>query len=196
MDAEQNKATAAVLQWWRALHVDIGAARAARARLRRCSGALDALLLEETHSLIKAARSAEAGSAVRDVERRLLVLATTLPLVEHQSKTPFARALGQTSDGRIPTGDEQPRLSPARFGALTRAAHARDWDRFARALRRALAILDQTPFDVARLIDDILFMKGGTLQRWTYDYWQTRAPADRSDIESSDSPANEMETTP
>src|ERR1700746_1387053 len=67
MDAEQNNATVAVLQWWRALHLDIGAARAARARLRRCSGALDALLLEETHDLIKAARSAEPGSAVRDV---------------------------------------------------------------------------------------------------------------------------------
>jgi CRISPR type I-E-associated protein CasB/Cse2 len=187
MDAEQNNATTAVLRWWRALHIDIGAARAARARLRRCSGAFDALLLEETHNLIKAARSAGAATG-RDVERRLLVLATTLPLVEYQSKISLARALGQTSDGRIPTGDERPRLSSARFGALTRAAHARDWDRFARALRRAILILGETPFDVARLIDDVLFMNRGTLQRWTYDFWQTRAPADRSDIEASDSP--------
>jgi CRISPR type I-E-associated protein CasB/Cse2 len=195
MDAEQNNATAAVLKWWRALHLDIGTARAARARLRRCSGALDALLLEETHDLIKAARSAGAGSAARDVERRLLVLATTLPLVEYQSKISFARALGQARDGRIPAGEVRQRLSPARFGALTRAAHARDWDRFARLLRRALVILDETPFDVARFVDDILFMKSGTLQRWMYDYWQTRAPGDRSDIEASDSPVNEMEAT-
>jgi hypothetical protein len=34
------------------------------------------------------------------------------------------------------------------------------------------------------------------LQRWTYEYWQTRAPADRSDIELDDSPANKMEATP
>jgi CRISPR type I-E-associated protein CasB/Cse2 len=193
MDAEQNNATAAVLRWWRALHLDIGAARAARARLRRCSGAFDALLLEETHNLIKAARSAGAA-ARRDDERRLLVLAITLPGVENQSKLSFARALGQTSDGRIPTGDERPRLSPARFGALTRAAHARDWDRFARALRRAILILDKTPFDVARLIDDVLFMNSSTLQRWTYDFWQTRAPAEQSDIGSSDSSVNELET--
>jgi CRISPR type I-E-associated protein CasB/Cse2 len=196
MDTEQNKATAAVLQWWRALHLDIGGAHASRARLRRCSGALAALLLEETHDLIKMVRRADESSATREVERRLVVLATILPLVELQSRTPLARALGQTSDGRIPNGDERPRLSPARFGTLTRAARARNWDGFARSLRRALAILSKTPFDVARLIDDILFMNGGTLQRWTYEYWQTRAPADRSDIEPDDSPANKMEATP
>lgn len=194
MGAEQNNATAAVLQWWRGLHRDTGASRAARARLRRCSGALDALLLEETHNLVKAVRSAETVSIPRDVERRLLVLATTLPLVAHQSKISFARALGQMRDGRAPTGDERQRLSPTRFGTLTRAAHGGDWDYFARVLRRAIAILDETPFDIARLIDDVLFMRSGTLQRWTYDYWQTRAPADRADIESSDTPANEMET--
>ena len=73
------------------------------------------------------------------------------------------------------------------------SARARDWDGFARALRRALAILGDAPIDVAGLVRDVLFLNDATLRRWTYDYWQTRAPADD---DPSQSASNEMETAP
>ena len=196
MEFEPKGAAAAVLGWWRKLRLETGAARAARARLRRCTSVLEALLLEETHELIKAVGHAGTTRGPRDSERCLAVLAMTLAHIADASKTPLARALGQTAAGRPPTGEERPRLSSARFGALLRAAHAVDWDAFARALRRAFAILGDAPVDVQRLIDDVLFLNDAALQRWTYDYWQTRAPAEPQDNELSESSSTEMETAP
>ena len=193
MASDPRPVVFAVLKWRRALHSETGAARAASARLRRAASVLDALMLEETLALIKAVRHAEPRAPSGDFEQRLVVLAMTLAHIETDAKTPLARALGQSAVGRSPAGDERPRLSPARFGALVRSARARDWAGFARALRRALAILGDAPIDVAGLIRDVLFLNDATLRRWTYDYWQTRAP---SDDETSQSASNEMETAP
>ena len=190
MASDPQSVVVAVLKWRRTLQSETGAARAASARLRRASSVLDALMLEETLVLIKAVRHAEPRAPSGDFEQRLVVLAMTLAHIETDAKTPLARALGQTATGRSPTGDERPRLSPARFGALVRSARARDWAGFARALRRALAILGAAPIDVASLIRDVLFLNDATLRRWTYDYWQTRAPGDD---EPSQSASNEME---
>ncbi len=187
MANEPQPVVAAVLKWRRSLQNESGAARAASARLRRAPNVLEALMLEETLDLIKAARQAGAKGFSADFELRLVVLAMTLARVEGESRTALARALGQTS------GDERPRLSPARFGVLLRAARSRDWDSFARALRRALAILGDTPFDVARLVGDVLFLNDATLRRWAYDYWQTSAPAD---TEPPQPASNELETAP
>jgi CRISPR type I-E-associated protein CasB/Cse2 len=190
MASDPQSVVVAVLKWRRTLQSETGAARAASARLRRASSVLDALMLEETLALIKAVRHAEPRAPSGDFEQRLVVLAMTLAHIETDAKTPLARALGQTAVGRSPAGDERPRLSPARFGALVRSARARDWAGFARALRRALAILGNAPIDVASLIRDVLFLNDATLRRWTYDYWQTRAPGDD---EPSQSASNEME---
>ena len=186
MASEPQPQVAAVLNWRRELQSQSGASRAARARLRRASSVIEALMLEETLDLIKAARQAGArGSG--DFEQRLVVLAMTLARVEGESGAPLARVLGQTSN------DDRPRLSPARFGGLLRAARARNWDAFARALRRAMAILGDTRFDVARLVRDVLDLDDATLRRWAYDYWQTSAPADP---ESSQPAASELEIAP
>jgi CRISPR type I-E-associated protein CasB/Cse2 len=193
MASDPQSVVVAVLKWRRTLQSETGAARAASARLRRASSVLDALMLEETLALIKAVRHAEPRAPSGDFEQRLVVLAMTLAHIETDAKTPLARALGQTAAGRSPADDERPRLSPARFGALVRSARARDWAGFARAARRALAILGDAPIDVAGLIRDVLFLNDATLRRWTYDYWQTRAP---SDDETSQPASNEMETAP
>jgi CRISPR type I-E-associated protein CasB/Cse2 len=190
MASDPQSVVAAVLKWRRALQNETGAARAANARLRRAASVLDALMLEETLDLIKAVRHAEPWPPTGDFEQRLVLLAMTLAHIETDSKTPLARALGQTAAGRTPAGEERPRLSPARFGALVRSARARDWAAFARALRRDLAILGNASIDVANLIRDVLFLNDATLRRWTYDYWQTRAPGDD---EPSQSASNEME---
>ena len=47
--------------------------------------------------------------------------------------------------------------------------------------------------DEASLIRDVLFLNDATLRRWTYDYWQTRAPSDDETLQSA---SNEMETAP
>jgi CRISPR type I-E-associated protein CasB/Cse2 len=190
MASDPQSVVAAVLKWRRALQSETGAARAANARLRRAASVLDALMLEETLDLIKAVRHAEPWPPTGDFEQRLVLLAMTLAHIETDSKTPLARALGQTAAGRTPAGEERPRLSPARFGALVRSARALDWAAFARALRRDLAILGNASIDVANLIRDVLFLNDATLRRWAYDYWQTRAPGDD---EPSQSASNEME---
>jgi CRISPR type I-E-associated protein CasB/Cse2 len=162
------------------LQAETGVARAASARLRRAPSVLDALLLEETLDLIRAARETEPKPPVRDFDQRLVVLAMTLPRIADESKTSLARALGQTSAGRTPAGEERPRLSPARFGTLVRTARARDWDGLARALRRALTTLGGAPIDVARFVRDVLFLDDAMLRRWTYDYWQTLQPSEKN----------------
>jgi CRISPR type I-E-associated protein CasB/Cse2 len=185
MASELQPVVAAVLKWRRTLQNDSGAARAASARLRRAPSVLEALMLEETLDLVKAARQSAATRPTGDFEQRLVVLAMILVRVGGESGTSLARALGQTS------GDERPRLSPARFGTLLRAARARDWDTFARALRRALAILGDAQIDVARLVSDVLFLNDATLRRWAYDYWQTSAPTDADTLPSA---STDMET--
>ncbi len=178
MTADGHEAIAAVLRWWDWLRRDLGESRAAAARLRRCASVFDALLLAETHELIKAVRKSGEKRLAGDADQRLAVLALALAHVKESSAIPFAAALGRTVDGRLPNAEvgERPRLSPARFGALLRAADARDWDGFARALRRAFAILGDSTFHVRGFVSDVLHMSDRTLQRWTYHYWQTNAP--------------------
>ncbi len=193
MAADPRPAIAAVLKWRSASQAETGVARAASARLRRAPSVLDALLLEETLDLIRAARETEPKPPVRDFDQRLVVLAMTLPRIADESKTSLARALGQTSSGRTPAGEERPRISPARFGALVRAARARNWDGFARALRRAIMILGGAPIDVAGLVRDVLLLNDATLRRWTYDYWQTLQPNEKNNPQPD---TNEMEDAP
>jgi CRISPR type I-E-associated protein CasB/Cse2 len=173
-------ATAAILSWWGWLQMDLGESRAAAARLRRCTSVFDALLLSETHQLIKMVRRSGDKCLAYDADQRLAVLAIALAHIKTTSAIPFAAALGRTFDGRPPNtkAGERPRLSPTRFGALLRAADARDWDDFARALRRSLAILGDAAFNTQGLIGDVLHMGDRTLQRWAYRYWQTSAPGE------------------
>jgi CRISPR type I-E-associated protein CasB/Cse2 len=124
----------------------------------------------------------------RDADERLAVLAMTLAHVDRSSPTPFAAALGFGQG-------ERPRLSPARFAALMRAGHSRDWDHFARASRRAVAILGDSAFNVPRFVRDVLSMNDRTLQRWTYQYWQTDAPPELAEKPAPKS-SNETESIP
>jgi CRISPR type I-E-associated protein CasB/Cse2 len=200
--AETDKpidAVNAVLGWQRRwLQLDAGDSRAARARLRRAASAFDALLLAETQVLIRAVHVTRDKRLPRDADERLAVLAMTLAHVERSSPTPFAAALGFGPHGGPPNlqQGERPRLSPARFGALTRAVHSRDWDRFARASRRAVAILGDSAFNVPRFVRDVLSMNDRTLQRWIYQYWQTDAPPELAGKPAPNPSSNETESIP
>ena len=163
---QQNSLLNAVESWRQWLNSDHGD-RGARARLKRCESVFDALLEPETHRLIASVH----GNYVP--EQKLAILALSLARVENTANYPtFADALGLTREGTIPTGDARPRLSPMRFSTLLRASE--DADEFARALRRALAILGDTRFNVRRFIGDVLFFDDQTRRAWTFEYYHTR----------------------
>lgn len=194
MQAE-NAAVASALGWWDQLRKD-GRSRAASARLRRCAMPFDALLLEETHDLLKALRRSGWENTSLHADERIAALAMALAQIDESGRVRFAQALGRTADDRVPRDEsDRPRLSPARFGALMRAAHARNWDAFARALRRSLAILSETTFYVPAFVSDVLYLNDAVLQRWTYDYWQTRAPIETPD-QASDLSSTETDPVP
>jgi len=197
MAIDPHPVVGAVLTWRRVLMSDTGASRAASARLRHASCVRDALMREETLGLIRAVRQADGRTPSHHFEQRLVVLAMLLAHIDGESKTPFARALGQTASGLAPFGHERPLFSPTRFAALMRSANDRDWDGFARALRRAVVILGNTPIDVARLIGDVLYLSDATLCSWAYDYWQTSAPTqdEPTQDEPAQSSAKYMEVT-
>jgi CRISPR system Cascade subunit CasB len=181
--------------WGRKLALDIPASRATSARLRRCTSIFEALLEPETITLIRAARAAAKEGARAPEDERLALLAIALAHRPRDGGQPFANALGRTGDGRIPGADERPRYSPLRFGALLRVLRAHDWDGSTRSVRRAFALLGDASFDVERFVADVLFLNDRTLQRWTYDYWQTPAPSDARDAAESSSP-NPVESAP
>jgi CRISPR system Cascade subunit CasB len=180
--------TDVVRGWGRKLALDIPASRATSARLRRCTSIFEALLEPETIALIRATRAAAKDGARASEDERLALLAIALAHRPHDGGQPFAKVLGRTGDGRIPSDDERPRYSPLRFGALLRVLRAHDWDGSARSVRRAFALLGDASFDVERFVADVLFLNDRTLQRWTYDYWQTPAPSDARDAAEPSSP--------
>ncbi|WP_319772224.1 type I-E CRISPR-associated protein Cse2/CasB [Breoghania sp.] len=184
---EDETAMTAIIGWWRMLHPDAdgsGGDRAGRARLRRATSPLDALLEPETHALIARFAAAAGGRWPKGkkesatLEMRLAVLALALAQIEpnQTSAERFASAVGRTPDGRYPGKDDRRRLSPARFGALLRASD--DPETFARLLRRALRVLRQVPFSVPQFIRDILAFDDEVRRDWTFQYHHTRRDAD------------------
>ena len=51
-------------------------------------------------------------------------------------------------------------------------------------------ILGDAPIDVAGFVRDVLFLDDAMLRRWTYDYWQTLQPSEKSNPQPD---ANAME---
>jgi CRISPR type I-E-associated protein CasB/Cse2 len=190
---EDKPVVSAVLTWRGRLLLDIGASRAASARLRRCSTTLDVLMERETIELIKAVRIA--GGRDAGVDERVAIIAVALAHAPASGPVRFAEALGRTGEGKSPGPDERPCFSPARFATLLRAAEERDWDALIRALRRAFAILGGTPFNIPAFVEDLVFLNDRRLRRWTYDYWQTSAPPDLT-LASGELLPNEAESLP
>jgi len=147
----------------------------------------------ETVELLKAVRIA--GGRDADADERVAIIAIALAYAPASGPVRFAEALGRTGEGKSPGPEERPRFSPARFVALLRAAEERDWDALIRALRRAFAILGETPFNIPAFIEDLFFLNDRRLRRWTYDYWQTSAPPDLTMAPGELSP-NEAESLP
>lgn len=189
MEYASSQATGAVISWWKKLHSDHGD-KGARARLKRCDCVLDALLEPETHRLIAHVR----GDIPDKETQYLAVLAIVLAQVKPSetgrgNQHSFPEVLGRTGDGAIPTGDARRRLSPMRFSTLLRAGN--DPDRFIQVLRRTVAIMGGTSFDVRRFVQDVLTFNDGTRQRWTFDYYHTRRVDTRENAHALIQPSND-----
>lgn len=204
MTMKLNKPAAeAARDWWQRLHPNPvtgrGGDRAGRARLRRASGPLEALLEPQTQALIEAVRQASGKAWTSQVqygdEETLLLrfglLAILLAGAEvhfEERQRGFAGLLGQTPDGLRAGTDDRRRWSVSRFGAMMRAW--KEPDDFCRHIRRALPVLKREPFDVAAFIRDVIGFDGAVQRKWIFDYYgQPQLAAGDGKAGAQESPA-------
>ena len=159
MTDEQEQSVGSVCRgWWhRWVGADDGAARAARAQLRRVTAPLEAALIPAVHDLNAAL--AGIGHDLRSDPARLALIATALAACPHPTGRRAARAFG------LPK--EQPALSALRFNRLVRET---DPMRLRQPLIRALAQVGGQ-VDVKTLADDLFWWTEKTRTRWTFEYF-------------------------
>ncbi|WP_137130259.1 type I-E CRISPR-associated protein Cse2/CasB [Rhizobium sp. FY34] len=182
----------AIMTWWRALYPDETSGRrgdaGARAALRRADSPFQVLLLPAFHKFLALLREKGASPAqMSDAHlKRLAVAAAVICESRGDSKggKSFAGALGAAADG------ERAALSPLRFQALMAAMDRADGAEQMTALRRALAHVKDTPFNVRGFVRDLLTFSNDTRIRWTFDYYGTTRE------QSPAAPLSEPEETP
>lgn len=157
-----------VVAWYESsLGRNDGAARAARARLRRCESPVEAVVLAETYELNECL--GEIGE--RPGADRLALLATT-----------FARLKGvrggklATLFGKKPAKDGPRLLSELRFQSLVRVRSQRD---LIVPLRRSLAVLGSDPAcDGHALARDLYWWGENVRTKWCFEYFGAPFAAD------------------
>lgn len=157
------------LAWWRKNlqpQAETGAVRGFRARLRRATGPVEALLEARVHELYGDLPSYKPRPEV------LAGLAQVLSAVEKHNGTPIAKAFGEGTPKA---------LSPQRFQRLIRED---DPAALSLALRRSLPLIGEG-CNVAALARDYLFWNEETRIRWCFDYYGAPPPgaADKEDDE-------------
>lgn len=151
-----------VIKWYRSsLGRDDGAARAVRARLRRCESPVKALAVAETHDLNK--RLKKHGKT--PTADQLALLATTFARLKGIDGDKLAAVFGskrQTKDG--------PRmLSELRFQSLILVRSHRD---LIVPLRRSLAVLGSNPAcNGWALAEDLYFWGDKVRSNWCFQYF-------------------------
>ena len=150
-----------VVSWYgSALGSDGGAARAARARLRRCEAPVEALAVAETHELNRQLRA----SGRKPTADQLTLLATV-----------FAQLKGTYGDrlaamfGKQETRDAPRPLSQLRFQALIRVRSHRG---LIAPLRRSFGVLGSEPACNGRaLAEDLYFWNDKVRNNWCFQYF-------------------------
>lgn len=163
---DERSIGAIVVDWYRSsLDRDDGAARAARAQLRRCVSPAEALIVAETHDLDQMMKAH--GRTLRP--DRLALLATT-----------FCHLQGIRGDrlailfGRRPGKDGPRALSELRFQSLIRARSSRD---LIVPLRRSLAVLGSDPACNGHALAEDLFWWGENVRNnWCFEYFGAEFP--------------------
>ncbi len=173
MSEIEKKRGQIILSWWgQALGnnpvFDNGAARKARAQLRRATTPSEVLSIEATHELhhrlVKVgAKPPSAGDD--DGALRLALVAAVIAGLDGTARSSLPRRFGE-KDG------DNPRLSHLRFQRILRAGD--DWT-LATRLRRALPLVSRTA-NVGRLGADLLDWGDNTRNRWCFDYFGASPP--------------------
>ena len=145
--------------WWATcIAADTGAARQARAELRRAASVTDALGVSATHELHR--RLVGAGHDLRkrrDGPDRLALIAVALAQVKED--------LGSTVAQRFGAGDPKA-LSGLRFNTLIRAKEPRQ---LMRPMARALRVI-KGGANVRKLAADLYWWSDATRTNWCFDY--------------------------
>ena len=162
-------------QWWRDTFArNDGAARKARAVLRRAAAPIDVLVVPETHVLNR--RWQDQGH--RSSPGQLAAVVTALARVKRNGKRPIAVVFGEHVDGGT-----RPRLSPLRFDSLVRVE---SHDELTSRLRRVMACIGEAPVSVEHLARDVFLWSSTVAGRWCYQYFgetsssEEELPADAS----------------
>ncbi|MEN9873421.1 MAG: hypothetical protein RL186_318 [Pseudomonadota bacterium] len=159
-------------QWWDEFCEPEKGDRAVRAKLRRCKGWQDAMLVPA--ALLLAARLGMKRDHPWDIENAL-DLAVVLAHVKERSKTPLFQSCGFTKPPRSKeSSPEQPRLAVVRFTRLMRSTR----DELPLALIRLVRLLDGTA-NIEGLTQAILDWDkphwGDHVRRdWAFDYYGAR----------------------
>ena len=183
MSETEKKRGQIILSWWgQALGnnpvFDNGAARKARAQLRRATTPSEVLSLDVTYALYEG-RSTRHGQAASDGLRqtgidlsrkdhgplRLALVAAVIAGLDGTARSSLPHRFGE-KDG------DNPRLSHLRFQRILRAGD--DWT-LATRLRRALPLVGRTA-DVGRLGADLLDWGENIRNRWCFDYFGASPP--------------------
>ena len=152
---------ATVVTWYKSsLDGHDGAARAARARLRRCESPADAFAIDATHELNRCLQAID----LRPYPDRLALLATTFARLTGVRGKKLAALFGAKP------GREGPRLlSELRFQSLIRVRSRRD---LIVPLRRSLAVLGSEPAcDGYALAEDLYWWGEDVRNRWCFQYF-------------------------
>ncbi len=159
---DDSRVGSVVAAWYgAALGSDSGAARAARALLRRCETPAEALTVEETHELFNRLRFHGHGSTTTD---QLALLAITFARFKVIRGDVLASVFG-----RKLSRDGPRRLSELRFQSLIRASTRRE---LIRPLRRCLAVLGSEPAcNGSLLAEDLYYWSEGVRNRWCFHYF-------------------------
>ena len=149
----------ACMDWWaNCIAAETGAARRARAELRRAASVTDALAVAATHDLHR--RLVHTGYDLRkrrDGPDRLALIAVALAQLTENTGATAAQRFGQ---------GEPKALSELRFNSLIRARSPRQ---LLRPLPRALRLLKGSA-NVHRLAADLYWWSDTTRTSWCFDY--------------------------
>lgn len=177
-----------ILTWWgRALgntsEFNHGAARKARAQLRRASNPSEVLALQVTHDLHHDLVHVGAGPRFTGPggPQRLALIAAVIAGLDKNGRTSLPARFGEKQDDR-------PHLSHLRFQRILRAGD--DWTLAVR-LRRAMPIVNRMA-SVAGLGADLLYWSEDIRSRWCFDYFGA-APPGQDDAPTISEPLAETE---
>ena len=161
MGNPEDSVASICIKWWKNnLEKDDGFTRNTRARLRRCSDPIDALLIENVYELGAMFQLAGYKGVNADC---LALIAIGISHVQVSNNNKLAEIFGRrvSKDGlRI--------LSEQRFQTLIRTTNRRE---LILPLRRALTIVRHHPINVAALASDLFYWNDNTRISWCFQYF-------------------------